>query len=313
MKWLRSVLLPAEGSQYARQVDDLYMFIVWLSVFFFVLIAGLLAFFIWRYRRRGPDEVTPHITHNFKLELTWSIIPLILVTILFVWGFHGYVSSVVPPKDALEIQVTAKRWLWEFEYPNGSRTINEMRVPVGKPVKLIMSSADVIHSFYIPSFRIKMDVLPNRYTQTWFEPLQVGTHVLFCAEYCGRAHSDMLAKVTVLSDEDYRKWLEFGDETSEQMPLKELGAMLHESRGCDTCHSLDGSAGLGTSFKGVFGTRRRLADGQSVEVDENYLRESILEPQAKLAAGYQPIMPTFQGLLREREISALIEFIKAQR
>ncbi len=313
MNWLRSIILPAEGSQYARQVDNLFMFIVLISAFFFLLIAGLLAYFIWRYRRRRPDEVTPDISHNFKLEVVWSVIPLILVTVIFFWGFHSYMNATVPPGESLEIQVTGKKWLWQFEYPDGMRTINEIHVPVGKPVKLIMSSEDVIHSFYVPSFRIKMDVLPNRYTQVWFLPEAEGEHTLFCAEYCGRGHSDMLGKIFVDSAEKFRQWQELGDERTRTMPLAELGALLYESRGCASCHSLDGSRREGPSFKGIFGQQQKMSDGSSVLADENYLRESILQPQAKILAGYEGIMPTFQGVLRDREISALVEFIKAQK
>ncbi|MFB3779245.1 MAG: cytochrome c oxidase subunit II [Bryobacteraceae bacterium] len=313
MDWLRSLLLPVEGSLYARKVDNLYLFITFLSAFFFLLICGLLTVFILRYRRRRPDEVTPHITENFKLEMVWTIIPLFLVMVIFFWGFHGYMEATVAPADALEIQVTAKRWLWQFEYPGGTRTINEIHVPVGKPVKLIMSSEDVIHSFYVPSFRVKSDVLPSRYTELWFTPTREGMHTIFCAEYCGRGHSDMSGKIWVDSESQYQEWLENGDQAAQTMPLAQLGAVLYETRGCATCHSLDGSRGQGPSFKGIFGERQRMANGQTFLVDENYLRESILEPQAKVVEGYQPIMPTFQGLLRDREILALVEFIKAQK
>jgi len=313
MSWLRSILLPVEGTQYAGKVDDLYMFILFVSGFFFLLVVGLLAFFLLRYRRRGPGEVTPYITHNFKLEVVWTVVPLLLVTVIFFWGFHGYLEATVPPADALEIQVTAKRWLWQFEYPNGTRTINEMHVPVGKPVKLVMSSEDMIHSFYVPSFRLKTDVLPNRYTELWFTPTREGLHALFCAEYCGRGHSDMSGKVWVDSEAKYQDWLENGDQSAQSMPLKELGALLYESRGCATCHSLDGTRGQGPSLKNIFGNRQRMASGKVVLVDENYLRTSMLQPQAEILESFEGIMPTFQGVLREREILALIEFIKAQK
>jgi len=313
MNWLRSLLLPPEGSSYAGHVDTLYLFIVLVSGFFFLLIAGLVSYFVWRYRRRGPDEITPFITHNFKLELVWSLIPLGIVILLFFWGLHGYVSAYVPPGEALEIQVTAKRWIWQFEYPDGTRTLNEIHVPVGRPVRLVMTSEDVIHSFFVPGFRIKMDVVPGRYTEAWFLAKAEGVYTLLCAEYCGRGHSDMLGKIYVDSEAKFREWQEQGDERTRTMPLAELGALLYESRGCATCHSIDGSRREGPSFKGLFGHEVRFADGTTAIADENYLRESILEPQAKIVAGYQPIMPTFQGLLREREIRALIEFIKAQQ
>ncbi|MCW5980350.1 MAG: cytochrome c oxidase subunit II [Bryobacteraceae bacterium] len=313
MNWLRSIILPAEGSAYARQVDDLYIAIIVICAFFFVLIAGLLSYFVWRYRRRGPDDVTPHISHNLKLELLWSIVPLIILTVLFFWGFNSYMVARVAPGEALEIQVTGKKWLWQFEYPDGMRTLNEVHVPVGKAVKFIMSSEDVIHSFYAPSFRVKMDVLPNRYTELWLQPREEGVHTLFCAEYCGRGHSDMLGKIVVDSEEKFQEWQALGDEQTRTMPLAELGALLYESKGCSSCHSLDGSRREGPSFRGVFGEMTSITGGPPVKVDENYLRESILDPQAKIVAGFEGIMPTFQGLLREREINALVEFIKSRK
>jgi len=313
MNWFRSILLPVEGSAYAQQHDDLFMFIVWLSVFFFLLIAGLLGFFTWRYRRRGPDDITPNISHSFKLEVIWSVIPAIIVIVIFVWGFRGYVRATTSPGDALEIQVIGKKWLWEFEYPDGMRTLNEIHIPVGKPVRFIMSSEDVIHSFYVPSFRVKKDVVPNMYTELWLHPEEEGIHTLFCAEYCGRGHSDMLGSIYVDSEEKFSEWQEMGDERTRNMPLAELGAILYESRGCETCHSIDGSRRDGPSFGGIFGATHQFTDGTSAVVDENYLRQSILEPQAKILTSYEGIMPTFQGLLRDREIQALVEFIKSQQ
>ena len=313
MNWLRSILLPVEGSAYAGQHDSLFLFITLLSAFFFCVIAALLGFFVWRYRRRGPDDVTPNISHSLKLEIVWSVIPSIIVIFIFFWGFHRYIETSISPGEALEIQVIGKKWLWQFEYPDGMRTLNEIHIPVGKPVRFIMSSEDVIHSFYVPSFRVKKDVVPNMYTELWFQPTEEGVHQLFCAEYCGRGHSDMLGKIYVDSEEKFREWQELGDERSRTMPLAELGAQLYESRGCETCHSLDGSRRDGPSFKGIFGQTHQFTDGTSAVVDENYIRQSILEPQAKIRTSFQGIMPTFQGLLRDREISALVEFVKSQQ
>lgn len=313
MDWLRDLLMPAAGSTVARDVDSLFLFLVALSAFFFLLIAGLTAVFVVRYRRgsRARRGLAP--THNTALELTWSLVPLALLIVIFFWGFHGYISAAVPPADALEIKVVAKKWLWQFEYPSGLRTVNEIRVPLGRPVRLVMISEDVIHSFYVPSFRIKQDVLPSRYTQLWFEATQPGVHRILCTEYCGRGHSDMLGVIQVVSDEEYRAWLESGGGLGEGMPPAEFGRLLYTRYGCETCHSLDGSRLEGPSFKGIFGKPVRLADGRTVTADENYIRRSILEPQADVVAGYQPVMPTFQGLLGEREINALIEFIKEQK
>ncbi len=313
MNWIRSFLLPADGSSYAREHDGLFVFIVLLSVVFFTLITGLAGWFVWRYRRSRSLGPTPHITHNTQLEIVWSVIPLLILTSIFFWGFNSYMSATTSHGDALEIQVQGKKWLWTFEYPDGTRTVNEIHVPAGKPVKLVMSSEDVIHSFFLPEFRVKQDVLPNRYTELSFTPEKEGLFTAFCAEYCGRSHSDMMAKVWVDSDAKFQKWREEGDETTRTMPLAQLGAMLFESRGCNTCHSIDGTRGQGPTFKGIFGNRAHLASGQNASVDENYLRESMLDPQAKVVAGFEPIMPTFQGLLREREIKALVEFIKEQK
>jgi len=307
-------MLPAEGSSYAREVDTLYLFLVWLSVFFFVLIAGLMGWFVWRYRKsRSRGGPTPYITHHTGLELVWSVIPLLILIGIFFWGFHGFIKANVAPGDALEIQVTGKKWLWTFEYPNGTRSINSIHVPVGRPVKLVMSSEDVIHSFFIPSFRVKQDVLPNRYTELWFDPVKPGVHQVFCAEYCGKSHSDMMAKIYVDDQAAYEKWLEEGDEELKKMPLPELGKLIYETRGCNTCHSIDGTPGQGPSFKGIWGQQHKFADGSTAVVDANYIRKSVLEPQAQVRAGYEPIMPTFQGLLREREILAVIEYIKSLR
>jgi cytochrome c oxidase subunit 2 len=221
-------------------------------------------------------------------------------------------GATVAPANALEIQVVARRWRWQFEYPDGTRTINDLHLPVGKPVRLLMSSEDVIHSFFVPSFRVKKDVVPNMYTELTFTPRSEGEHIIFCAEYCGTGHSAMFGKVIVTSEDAFREWQEQGDEASRSMPLEELGALLYQSRGCNVCHSIDGTRRDGPTFQGVFGETQTMTDGSVVTVDENYLRESILDPQAKVLSGYQAIMPTFQGLLREREIQALIAFIKAQ-
>jgi cytochrome c oxidase subunit 2 len=313
MNWLRSILLPVQGTDYAARMDNLFLFILFVCTFFFLLVVGLIFFFILRYRRRGPGEVTPHITHNLKLEVVWTVVPLLIVMVIFVWGFSGYMDVNVAPAGALEIQVTAKQWVWQFEYPNGTRTVNEIHVPVGKPVKLVMSSEDVIHGFYVPSFRLKADVLPNRYTALWFTPTREGVHLLECTQYCGEGHSRMAGKIYVDTEAKYQDWLENGDRSTQSMPLKDMGAQLYATRGCVTCHSLDGTRGQGPSFKGIWGETHEMTGGPSVLVDENYVRESILQPQAKIREGYKGIMPTFQGVLRDREIQALIEYIKSQK
>lgn len=310
MNWLHNLVLPQAASDYAREHDLLFWVITGINVFFFLLVAGLVALFVLQYRRKKPNERTPHIEHNFALEVTWTVIPLLIVMGLFVWGFVGFVKASVPPGDAMEIHVTGRKWNWVFEYPDGMRTLNEAHVPLGRPIKLVMISEDVIHDFYIPDYRIQWNVLPNRYTEIWFHPKKTGTHQVFCTQYCGKGHSDMLGKIIVDDDAAYKKWVELGDERVQKTPLPELGKIVWQERGCETCHSLDGSRGQGPSWKAIWGQQHKFTDGTSEVVDANYVRNSILNPQAKIVAGYEGIMPTYQGLLRERELLGVIEFIK---
>ncbi len=314
MNWLRTTLLGPAGSDYAGKVDNIYLFIFGLTVFFFLLIAVLAigSAVVWRYK---PGRKTPHITDNMTLELLWSVLPLLIVIGLFFWGAQSYMEGRVAPNEALEITVTAKKWQWAFEYPDGTRTLNEVHLPVNKPVRFIMTSEDVLHDFFVPSMRQKHDVVPGRYTEIWFTPTVEGEHVGTCAEYCGKGHSDMRARVFVDSPAKYAKWVEEGGDEWKTMTPKEYGMYLYQSKGCETCHTLDGSklAQGGPSWKGVYGRMEKMTDGKEYKVDENYIRESILNPSAKIVMGYENIMPTFQGLLREREIQALINFIKMQK
>jgi cytochrome c oxidase subunit 2 len=300
-----------QGWDYAREVDEIYMFIVYVSIVLYAIIAFGTGYFVYKYRRRRPNEDTPDITHNTALEIVWTVIPTIPLVIMAFWGFTTYMQARVPPADALEIKVIAKKWSWDFTYPNGMTFGQEMHVPVGRPVKLVMISQDVIHDFYLPDFRTKADVVPSRYTQLWFQADQPGEHVVFCAEYCGRDHSNMLAKVVVDTEEQYQQWLEQKAEELMNMPLPELGKLLYVNKGCNTCHSIDGTRIQGPSFKGIWGESHQFTNASPVVVDENYIRESILQPAAKVRTGYDAIMPSFQGLLREREIQALSEYIKS--
>ena len=310
MNWVRDFLLPRGASTHVGEMDGLFLFITILTVFFFFFNGGLIFYAVRRWRRRSDKEVTPHITHDTRLELVWSLIPLIVVMVIFFWGFRGYVKAWVAPNDSMEIIVTGKKWVWEFEYPDGTRTLNDLHVPVNQPVKLVLTAEDVIHSFYIPEFRLKRDAIPGRYTELWFTATKPGVYQVFCTEYCGKGHSDMLARIFVDTPEQYETFLREGDEQVRKMPLKELGRLVYENKGCATCHSLDGTRGQGPSWKGIWGRKERAADGKEYVVDADYIRQSILAPQAVVIQGYEPIMPTYQGLLREREILALIEFIK---
>jgi len=307
-----SLLMPPANSTIASEVDALFYFIFYTAIVFFVLVMSSTAYFIIKYRRRGERKLTSGVAHNTKLEILWTVIPTILVIIVFVWGFKTYLRMNIAPKDALEIKATAQKWFWTFDYPNGANSMNDLVVPVGKPVKLLMSSQDVIHSFFVPDFRVKMDVLPNRYTITWFEALNVGEYDIFCTEYCGKGHSEMLGKVKVISEEEYAAWLEEAAvDIPEGMSLEEAGKLLYTTKVCATCHSIDGTPGVAPSFLGKFGSKEKLADGSDILVDENYIRESILNPQSKVVLGFQPVMPTYQGIITDRQIDALVAYMKS--
>lgn len=307
-----TIFLPPQSSTLAGDVDALFNFVLYASIIFFLIIVVGSFFFVFRYRRRSEYKLDTAPQHNVKLEFLWTIIPLILVITVFFWGFRAYLKMNVVPKDALEVKVTAQKWFWAFDYVEaGVNSLNDLVVPVDTPIQLRMSSQDVIHSFFVPGFRIKMDVLPNRYTVTWFQATRIGNFDLFCTEYCGTGHSEMIGKVKVVTDREFQEWL---DETSiggEDVPLTDLGAKLYQSKACITCHSIDGKPGIGPSLKGRFDTEQQMASGETVVVDENYLRESILNPAAKVVQGYQSVMPSYQGLLKDREIDALIEYIKS--
>ena len=307
MSWV-----PEVASNLASKVDAVIWFITVISLIFFILISIFLIYFAIKYRRKQENEETPYITGNHLLETVWTIIPSILLIVIFVYGFVVYKEMRTPPKDALEINVMGKQWLWQFKYNNGKTTLNELYVPEGRPVKLVMISDDVLHSLFVPAFRVKQDLVGGMYTYLWFTPTKTGTYDLFCTEYCGTGHSAMLGKVIVMNPEEYEKW-EKGEKeekvVAEISPV-ELGKQLFTQRGCNACHSIDGSPLVGPSFKGVFGRKQTLQDGQEITVDENYTRESLSEPQAKIVKGFQPVMPSFKGMLSDEEISAIIAYLK---
>lgn len=313
METLRDFFLPPAKSTMAQEVDAIFWFVHISSLILTIGVLVALVYFIIKYRRKSENEVTPVITHNNKLEVTWSVIPLILVLIVFGWGFQTYVNLTTPPDDAYEVQLTAQKWFWNAKYENGAQSQGEIHVPAGRPVKLVMQSSDVIHSFYVPDFRIKQDVLPNKYTETWFQADEPGESIVFCTEYCGTDHSNMDAKVIVHEQDEFENWLadnEAGGEMPEDMAPEEWGEQLAQQYGCQTCHSVDGTDGQGPTWQGVYGSNRQFEDGSSVEVDENYLRESILEPGAKVVEGYNNIMSSYQGQLNDDQIDAIIEYIK---
>ncbi|NDC82376.1 cytochrome c oxidase subunit II [bacterium] len=303
--------MPKAASTFAPNIDGLFNFILYGSILLFVGILIVTALFIIKYRKRpgySPPS-GPHITHNTFLELAWTVPPLILTIFIFYWGFTGFLDMAVAPKNSLDISVTGKKWMWQFEYKNGTKTLGEIVVPVNTPVSLIMSSEDVIHSFYVPNFRIKRDVIPNRYTKQWFEATRTGTFQIFCTEYCGDGHSQMLGVIRVVSADDYEKWLANAGSADDGLPPEKLGEKLYTSKGCVACHSVDGTNKIGPTWKGLFGKTRAYAGGSTV-ADENYIKESIENPTAKVVTGYQPVMPSFKGLLNDKEIAGVIAYIK---
>ncbi|MCH5372960.1 MAG: cytochrome c oxidase subunit II [Planctomycetes bacterium] len=305
-----SFFFPTRGSAAAESVDDVFYFILWICVVFFAIIVGVMTYFVLRYRQRPGVDAVKTATHSNSLENTRTVIPTILVGVNFYWVFYGYMDMRQPPDNAYEIRVVAKKWNWSFIYPNGNIE-NNLHVPIDRPVQLVMSSEDVIHSLFIPAFRLKMDVVPGRYNKIWFKAREVGEYQLFCAEYCGQQHSQMLAKVSVHPSGEFESWLADAANFLERVTPEEGGEILYNRRGCVQCHSIDGSAKVGPSFKGSFGQEHALADGSTVLMDENYIRKSILEPQSQVRAGYKPVMPTYAGQIRDAEIDALIAFIKS--
>jgi len=305
-----SFWMPEQASSKAAEVDTVFYVIYWLSVFFFAIIVGLMAWFIVRYRRRKQGEgVEESPNHNLALEVIWTAIPVVVSIALFVVGFRSFMNIATPPRNAYEVSVIGQKWNWFFTYPNGFVS-DELHVPVDTPVKLVMTSEDVIHSLWIPAFRVKKDVVPGRYTKTWFEAQEAGTYPLLCTEYCGTGHSDMLSVVTVHEPGMFEVWLEEASNFLDKMPPAEAGELLVQRKGCVQCHSLDGSANVGPTFRELFGHAVALRGGGEVVADENYIRQSILEPMADIVAGYEPVMPTYAGKLKDQEITAIIAYLK---
>jgi cytochrome c oxidase subunit 2 len=310
------ILMPVAGNEHAHEVDGVFTFINTVCIFFFILIIALSTYFVIKYRQTDPGqkpEKSP--SHNTTIEIVWTVIPIVIVVIMFVYGFTNFMNAVVPPENSYQIKVTGRKWSWTFEYPNGYIDPN-LHVPAGEDIKLLITSEDVVHSVYIPAFRIKRDAIPGRYTVLTFNAADAhhegeGYH-LFCAEYCGTDHSAMRAQVYIQEREEFDAWLlEASDYVNNLGPLL-AGEKLYLERGCKSCHSLDGKAGTGPSLMDLYGNPHPLADGSEVVPDENFIRESLLFPKAKIYAGYQPVMPTFKGSLSDPEIDALITYIKAQ-
>jgi cytochrome c oxidase subunit 2 len=298
---------PDQASSVAPRVDALYLFLISVTVFFTVLIFCAIVFLALYYRRsaRRPRPQSRPKGKVWLLEAAWIAIPLVLTMMMFFWGARLYSEMQSMPQNAIEIHVVAKQWMWKVQHPQGRSEINELHIPVGQPVRVHLISEDVIHSFFIPAFRVKMDVLPERYTSIWFEATRPGRYRLYCAEYCGTDHANMAGRVYAMTPAEYAAWL--GGVVAE--PPREAGQALFAQFRCHTCH--ENGAGYGPALAGLYGRRAALASGHVVTADENYLRESIVNPLAKLKPGYQPLMPSYKEQLTEPQLNQLIEYIKS--
>jgi cytochrome c oxidase subunit 2 len=299
--------LPEQASTIASQVDLLLVVLIALSGFFTAIVVALIIYFGIKYRRGSYADRSAAPTTSLRLELGWIGGLLFLSLGTYIWATIIYFNMSRPPQNAQEIYVVGLQWMWKFQHPNGQQEINELHVPTGRPVRLIMASEDVIHSLYIPAFRLKYDVIPGRYTSLWFEASRTGEYHLFCAEYCGTQHSGMIGKVIVQEPRQYQEWL---SGTQAGAPLAKSGEQVFQGLGCSGCHQPDSSE-RAPSLVGIFGQPVPLKSGDTVIADENYLRESILFPMEKVVAGYEPIMPTYEGRVSEEQLLALVAYIKS--
>jgi cytochrome c oxidase subunit 2 len=306
MSFLPFPIFPTEASTLAGRTDHLLFYLIGLTGSVAALVAVLIVYFAVRYRRRPGNEQAVQIQGSNRLEVAWTVVPLVLFLFTYVWGANVYFWAYTPPPDALQVYGIGKQWMWKFQHLGGQREIDELHVPVGRPVKMLLTSQDVIHSFYVPAFRVKQDAVPGRYTEIWFEATVPGTYHLFCAEYCGTLHSHMTGSVIALEPAAFEQWLAGGATLSPA----QRGQKLFQDLGCNTCHRSDTLA-RAPDLSGLFGKPVRLRSGQVVLADEAYVRESILDPTAKVVDGYEPIMPTFQGLVTEEGIVDLIEYVKS--
>ena len=296
---------PEQASTIAWQVDALYFFLVALTIFFTVLVGGMVIGFSIKYRKEKYPVAT-QIEGSVPLEIFWTAVPLGISLVIYIWAAALYFRMERPPAESMQIYVVGKQWMWKIQHPTGQREINQLHIPVGRNIHLTMISQDVLHSFALPEMRVKHEVLPGRYTELWFQATKPGTYHLFCTQYCGTKHSGMIGEVIVMDPNAYEVWLSGGTEGGS---LASNGEKLFTSLGCITCHSGESGA-RGPNLNGQFGKPQRLSDGTSVIMDENYIRESILTPQAKIVAGFGPIMPTFSGQVSEESLIALVAYVK---
>ncbi len=317
-------LFPEQASTFAPTVDALFWVLIGLAGFFSITIAVLIVIFAIRYRRGSSAARGGAIHGSLKVEITWAVIPFFLAMGVFGWGARVYFDLYNMPPSGVDVYGVGKQWMWKFQHPTGQSEINVLHVPVNRPVRMTLISQDVIHSFYVPAFRVKRDVLPGRYTTAWFQATQTGVYHLFCAEFCGTEHSGMIGSVVVLSERDYQAWLEGRplddnaavipeDRGVSGAPVQSMatgGEALFQNLGCITCHQMDGN-GPGPSLVGLLGSMVPLESGQTVEADIGYIRTSILDPHAQIVAGYPQIMPTYEGQIDEEELLLLVEYIQS--
>jgi len=300
-------LFPPSASSVSTEMDLLYLFIIAVCAFFTILVVALVVYFTLKYKRQHDTDVGEPIHGSIALELTWTIIPLILSLVMFGWGASLFYRLSRPPADAMDVMVVGKQWMWKIQHPEGVREINELHVPLGRNVRITLGSEDVIHDFAIPAFRVKMDAVPGKFTTLWFNATELGTFHIYCQQYCGTRHSGMMGAVVVMTPQDYEAWLAGGRSTGTAV---QNGERLFADLSCITCHKAD-STGRGPTLIGVYNSRVTLADGRTVVADENYLRESIMNSQAKVVQGYQPIMPVFQTQISEENLMQLVAYIKS--
>jgi cytochrome c oxidase subunit 2 len=322
----RILFLPEQASEYARQVDALHYFVIVTTMIGAAGVFVAATYFLVRYRRRSETDATPRVEPKAIHEILFIGGPLALFVLWFAIGFPQYVSLSLPPDDAMDVYVQGKKWMWKFAYPGGPSAIDVLRVPAGRPVRLLITSRDVIHSFYVPALRIKMDALPGRYTQTWFNAARPGRYEIFCAEYCGLSHSAMLGELVVLPAADFDAWMTRQRQGLAQAqdaapvpgePVRPASTVVEEGRrvaaeqGCLKCHSVDGTRHIGPTWTDLYLREERLASGKLVRADEGYLTRSMMDPAAELVHGFQNVMPTYQGKLSPPEVAAVVEYIKS--